>query len=940
MRRIVLWGLGGLLAVLAVAGGALVWRLMHGPISLDALTPRINRALAEAGGPVTASVGSTSLVWNGWSRGIDLTLHDVEVHGADGSRIAMLPAAAVRLSARALLAGRVAFAQVTITGARVRLVRSPDGTLGITVGEGGSESGGTELLREALDALAGTAPPSAPLANLHRVAVEHCVVTIDDEAVGLHVTGDIESLTLHRDASGARATLAGRLGSGDVLVPVEGDARWTITWGLAGKLEILEPLATQGMAKLLGPGPARDALERLDLPISGSVAVALDRAFYLERGWIEVHAGKGSIAVPELPAGRLAVHQLRLVASVDAVRDRAEVRRARVDLGSPVLRLKARVGSLRTAPRLHLATTSSNLPVPRIKELWPTGVVPDARGWVTTNITAGAVPRARVRVDGTMTDGGFALADLRGRLGYRGLAVRYVDTMTPATAVAGNAILSPGTWTFRVDRGTVGSLTVTNTTAALSNLDVPDPTRLAVDAQVAGPVADAIRILDQPPLGYAKALGVTPAGAAGTTATRLWLDLPVSGTVRPSDVTVTSTTTLSNLVLPKLTGRWSVAATSLSVDQGNGAVRIRGDAQVSGVPLTVDWLEWTPGGRDVVLSGRTDDAGRRALGADLAPWVTGPADVHAVLAQDARGVGRLDVSAELTTASVELPVLGMPKPPGTYGRLGAQLVLSGDAITGVPWAELKTGGSMLWGKATLVPGRTAVRTLDLDARLAPPGRGVADLTLRVQPAGATSAVTLSSTDAGTMLAVIDSYADAAGGRLTCTGTADMAGAGLPFDTRCTVERFRITRSPTLARLATLTSFSGMMSALNGSGIEVDQLAVGLVHRTPLITVNDGALSGPSLRILFGGTIDRERSSLDMRGTFIPSIYGLNELAGSIPVLGTLVGGGGQERAIQAVDFTVTGALGDPKVSVNPLSAVAPGILRDLLRRLPGTGRGR
>jgi uncharacterized protein YhdP len=519
--------------------------------------------------------------------------------------------------------------------------------------------------------------------------------------------------------------------------------------------------------------------------------------------------------------------------------------------------------------------------------------------------------------------------------------VRYVDTMTPATAVAGNAILSPGTWTFRVDRGTVGALTVTNTTAALSNLDVPDPTRLAVDAQVAGPVADAIRILDQPPLGYAKALGITPAGAAGTTATRLWLDLPVSGTVRPSDVTVTSATALTNVSVPKLAGRWSVAATSLSIDQGNGAVRIQGDAQVSGVPLTVNWLEWTPGGRDVVLSGRTDDAGRKALGADLAPWVTGPADVHAVLAQDARGAGRLDVSAELTTASVELPVLGMPKPPGTYGKLGAQLVLAGDAITGVPWAELKTGGSMLWGKATLVPGRSIVRTLDLDARIAPPGRNVADLSLRVQPpAGATSAVTLSSTDAGTVLAAIDTYADAVGGRLNCIGTADMAATGLPFDTRCTVERFRITRSPALARLATLTSFSGMMSALNGSGIEVDQLAVGLVHRTPLITVNDGALSGPSMRILFGGTIDHERSSLDMRGTFIPSIYGLNELAGSIPVLGTLVGGGGKERAIQAVDFTVTGALGDPKVSVNPLSAVAPGILRDLMRRLPGTGRGR
>jgi len=59
------------------------------------------------------------------------------------------------------------------------------------------------------------------------------------------------------------------------------------------------------------------------------------------------------------------------------------------------------------------------------------------------------------------------------------------------------------------------------------------------------------------------------------------------------------------------------------------------------------------------------------------------------------------------------------------------------------------------------------------------------------------------------------------------------------------------------------------------------------------------------------------------------IYTLNSLLGNIPVLGSiLVGpkGGG----VFAATYTATGSLDNPNVSVNPLSALAPGILRRLL----------
>jgi len=65
----------------------------------------------------------------------------------------------------------------------------------------------------------------------------------------------------------------------------------------------------------------------------------------------------------------------------------------------------------------------------------------------------------------------------------------------------------------------------------------------------------------------------------------------------------------------------------------------------------------------------------------------------------------------------------------------------------------------------------------------------------------------------------------------------------------------------------------------------------------------------------------------MSGTFIP-MYGLNNMFGQIPLLGTLLGGGSNEGLI-GVTYEVVGTPGQPVLRVNPISAVMPGVLRKI-----------
>ena len=66
----------------------------------------------------------------------------------------------------------------------------------------------------------------------------------------------------------------------------------------------------------------------------------------------------------------------------------------------------------------------------------------------------------------------------------------------------------------------------------------------------------------------------------------------------------------------------------------------------------------------------------------------------------------------------------------------------------------------------------------------------------------------------------------------------------------------------------------------------------------------------------------------MQGTLVPA-YTLNSVLGNIPLLGNLLVGK-EGEGIFAMTYGVDGPIGEPTVTVNPLSALAPGFLRSIV----------
>ena len=87
------------------------------------------------------------------------------------------------------------------------------------------------------------------------------------------------------------------------------------------------------------------------------------------------------------------------------------------------------------------------------------------------------------------------------------------------------------------------------------------------------------------------------------------------------------------------------------------------------------------------------------------------------------------------------------------------------------------------------------------------------------------------------------------------------------------------------------------------------------------------MSGPEIGLSVDGWLDYSHNRVAMNGTFVP-VFALNNMFAQIPVIGALLGGKSSEGLL-AITFKISGAAGAPTLTINPLSAVTPGFLRNI-----------
>ena len=186
---------------------------------------------------------------------------------------------------------------------------------------------------------------------------------------------------------------------------------------------------------------------------------------------------------------------------------------------------------------------------------------------------------------------------------------------------------------------------------------------------------------------------------------------------------------------------------------------------------------------------------------------------------------------------------------------------------------------------------------------------------------------LETNDAGAFFRFTDTYAKMAGGQLAFAMDPPTIEPSVK-EGLINVRDFTVKGESSLDRVAA----GGPAGVQNG--IAFSRLRAEFSRQNGQLTIREGVVKGPLIGATIEGSIDYPGNQVRMSGTFVP-MYGLNNMFGQIPIVGLFLGGGSNEGLI-GVTYEVVGTPGQPVLRVNPISAMAPGVLRKIFEF--GTGK--
>ena len=198
------------------------------------------------------------------------------------------------------------------------------------------------------------------------------------------------------------------------------------------------------------------------------------------------------------------------------------------------------------------------------------------------------------------------------------------------------------------------------------------------------------------------------------------------------------------------------------------------------------------------------------------------------------------------------------------------------------------------------------------------------LSVTTNPAPDGRTLTVAFSDAGTILRLLGVYSQLAGGDgslVLTTNREQKAEVG-----QLQLRNFSIVDEANVAQILGNHADSRAVIAKQNR-VDFDGGVVTFVRRSDRVEVTDAVLSGDMIGGTMRGFIYTDQRQYDLTGTYVP-LFGLNSAFQKIPLLGPLLGGRNGEGLV-GVTFAVKGALDKPEFKINPLSALVPGVFREL-----------
>ncbi len=368
-------------------------------------------------------------------------------------------------------------------------------------------------------------------------------------------------------------------------------------------------------------------------------------------------------------------------------------------------------------------------------------------------------------------------------------------------------------------------------------------------------------------------------------------------------------------------------------------------------------IDLTPAGVDNFVPGLSKPAGKPGK----ATFLVKPSPEGASLSNIAielgvpmfRGSAQMDPAGAIESATI------------TQARIAAGDDFKVDVVNGESLLKISARGASLDARAFVKSileggssGQSAAKDFDLDARIASvTGSNKQAITnveltafrrggetrlgsLRgrvgagaVMATGSGGETRITTSDAGALLRFANLYSHLEGGdlNLLLRSRGDLS-AG-----EATLTDFVLRDEPAFRQLVSAgpqRASGGGAAPIDASRVRFEKMTASFERAPGKLTIQDAVIYNPNVGLTAQGGIDFQHNQVDLSGSFVPA-YSVNTMLTKIPLVGLLLSGG-ENGGVFGINYRVHGSMSDPTVSVNPLSAIAPGIFHRILSAIDGT----
>ncbi|MBL8790980.1 MAG: hypothetical protein JNM45_10805 [Rhizobiales bacterium] len=199
------------------------------------------------------------------------------------------------------------------------------------------------------------------------------------------------------------------------------------------------------------------------------------------------------------------------------------------------------------------------------------------------------------------------------------------------------------------------------------------------------------------------------------------------------------------------------------------------------------------------------------------------------------------------------------------------------------------------------------------------------LSIKVVPVEGGRELRVTSNDGGSTLRATNFYSKIAGGALNFYALIANSPGSPIRNGQLILKKFEVRNEATLAELD--RRGRPKKSGPRAEGVTFKKLSLPFSTDAQFVRMCNVTLEGPDLGGVAEGLVRKADGAIDITGTMVPA-QGLNGFLDDVPLFGQILTGG-KGGGIFGVTFAMGGTISTPRTQVNPLSVLAPGILREM-----------